>query len=104
MENCKVCKYKSVDTIDSGFLCKIHGPMYHISICKEFEIDVTKLKAKKCNQCLFFKVSESIDTCTNPDEKDLLMGTCMKYLLREYDGYTRRSCSQFVEKTQNNIT
>lgn len=104
MESCNVCKYKSVDMINGGFLCKIHGPMYQKCLCKEYEFDELKVKAKKCHECSFFKVHETVEKATNSEDKEILLGTCMKYLLRKYNGYTRNSCSQFLDKEQKNIT
>ena len=104
MYNCHFCKHKSVDTIDGGFLCKIHGPISRICICKGFEKDELKIKVIKCKNCAFFKAGKSTINTNDSGGKGVCLGTCLKYLLREFDGNSRQTCSQFVQNSQNIIT
>ncbi|NLN05263.1 MAG: hypothetical protein GX166_10680 [Clostridiaceae bacterium] len=100
MENCNFCKHKSVNTIGGGFLCRIHGPMSWACVCREFERDETKIKGIKCKDCLFFRRMESLEDMDKNEDSDVWWGTCKKYLLRKFDGNSRQTCSQFVEKSQ----
>lgn len=104
MYNCNFCKHKSVNTIGGGFLCRIHGPVSWACLCKEFVRDETKIKGIKCKDCVFFKRIESVDDTDNNGANNVWWGTCLKYLLREFDGNSRQTCSQFIEKTQKYIT
>ncbi len=104
MENCSVCKHKGINTLGSGFLCKIHGPVLGICLCKEFEPDELKIKVRKCYECGFFKLDKTPDNTGKTVNPTSVYGTCLKYLLRKYDGSKRNSCSQFIEESLNNIT
>lgn len=103
--HCSECAKVCASIIDGNLLCKSNGVVNPNYYCKKFSFNCsnnwqsvdTAINRKKCIECSYFNFS-----FTSPSSQDDVinhtLGTCGMFLVREFDGAVKNSCSRISLK------
>lgn len=107
--SCRVCESYRRPLPDGCFLCSRHGPVRSIDPCSSFCLSLEAkerheaiINGRTCSECRFFLPSQA-DLLTGAHaatafvEERAVLGVCVRYTSRVFDGQRRHACSAMQE-------
>jgi len=98
---CSSCAKICASIIDGNLLCTLNGVVNPNYSCKKFSFNClnnwqnvdTSVNRKKCIECSYFNFSFATPS-TGDGVINHTLGTCGMFLVREFDGAVKNSCSR----------